>query len=155
MKDESLFHHNVTIESAYPADLAAILSLLAENGLPQAGLQDHLETALVARAAQGVVGSAALELYGSAALLRSVAVAEPCRGRGLGQQLTQAALTLARQRRVTAVYLLTETAGDFFPRLGFKPVERNRVPDEVRGSLEFTTLCPDSALAMGRAIKAT
>lgn len=136
------------LEPAQPTDVTAILNLIAASGLPQEGLSDHLGTAVVARAGQQVVGCAALELYGPAALLRSVAVAPTYRGRGLGQQLTLAALTLARARGVTHVYLLTETAPQFFPKFGFRPVERAQVPPAVQSSVEFTSLCPASALAM-------
>ena len=55
-------------------DLPEVLKLLKESGLLDAGLHDHLATLLVARRAGQVVGSAALELHGSSALLRSVAV---------------------------------------------------------------------------------
>lgn len=136
------------IEPAQQADLTAILKLLSASGLPQQGLSDHLGTAVVARAGQQVVGCAALELYGSAALLRSVAVTSANRGRGVGQHLTLAAVALARTRGVTHVYLLTETAPQFFPKFGFRPVERAQVPLAVQSSPEFTSLCPASALAM-------
>jgi amino-acid N-acetyltransferase len=140
----------VLIESALITDLPVILALLERCGLPTAGFAERLPTALVARADGDVVGSAALELYGAAALLRSVAVDEAFRGQGLGVRLTQAALDLARQRGVTHVYLLTTTAGEFFPRFGFQPVAREDVPEAVKQSVEFTSACPVSALAMAR-----
>jgi amino-acid N-acetyltransferase len=102
--------------------------------------------------ADQVVGSGALELYGDAALLRSVAVAPEQRGQGLGQQLTQAALDLARQHGVRQVYLLTETAADFFPRFGFRPIARADVTPAVQRSVEFTSACPQSALVMGASL---
>lgn len=136
------------IERATPHDLPAILALLAQSGLPQEGLPDHVETALIARNGDVIVGSAALELYGSAALLRSVAVAASQRGQGLGHQLTSAALDLARACGVRQVYLLTETATRFFPRFGFRPIPRAEVDPAVQQSIEFTTLCPDRAWAM-------
>lgn len=138
----------VSIDRANAEDLPAILDLLTRSDLPQEGLSDHLATTLVARAGQTVVGSAALELYGTAALLRSVAVEQALRGQGLGGRLTQAALALARQRGVTYVYLLTETAGEFFPRFGFHPIARSQVPPAVQRSVEFTSVCPASALVM-------
>lgn len=138
----------VLIEPARQEDLSAILSLLARNGLPQDGLSDHLAAALVARDGEAVLGCAALELYGSAALLRSVCVEEALRGQGWGQRLTQAALELARQRGVARVFLLTETARDFFPRFGFRAVPRDEVDPAVQSSVEFTTACPQSAQAM-------
>jgi amino-acid N-acetyltransferase len=94
------------------------------------------------------VGSAALELYGNAALLRSVAVDQNLRGQGLGQQLTRAALDLAGQHGVETVYLLTETATDFFPRFGFQPIARSAVAPAVQQSVEFTSACPASAAVL-------
>jgi len=137
-----------TITPADPADLPAVLDLLERSRLPGDGLAEHAATLLVARDGDRIVGSAALELYGTAALLRSVAVDPDRRGTGLGQRLTSAALELARQRGVRTVYLLTETAGDFFPRFGFRAIGRDAVDPAVRASVEFTTLCPASALAM-------
>ena len=135
----------ITISAARDADLPAILALLERSGLPPDGLAEHMAAALAARADGRLVGSAALELYGSAALLRSVAVDAPLHGRGLGQRLTRAALGLARQRGITTVYLLTETAGDFFARLGFRPLPRAAVDPAVQQSVEFTSACPASA----------
>ena len=136
------------ITPAAPADLPAILELLAASKLPRAGIEDHVASTLVARADSDVVGSAALELYGSAALLRSVAVATWLRGRGLGAALTVAALDLARRSGVRTVYLLTETAGRFFPKFGFTAITRAQVDPVVLESPEFTTACPKSALVM-------
>ena len=112
------------------------------------GLEEHLSTILVARTDQKVVGSAALELYGTAALLRSVAVQQDFRDQGLGHWLVLGILALARECGPTHIYLLTETAGDFFPRFGFRPISRSEVPTAVQNSLEFTSLCPQSALVM-------
>jgi len=136
------------ISPAAPADLPAILALLAASKLPRAGIEDHVASTLVARQEPGVVGTAALELYGSAALLRSVAVATELRGQGLGAALTVAALDLARRRGVRTVYLLTETAAQFFPKFGFRPIDRAAVEPAVLASQEFTTACPKSALVM-------
>jgi len=138
----------ILIEPATSNDLPAILGLIERSGLPQDGLADHMAAALVARDGDRVVGSAALEMYGASALLRSVAVDASLRGQGLGRRLTQAALDLARQRGVTGVYLLTETAAEFFPRFGFQRIERAEVPSAVRTSVEFTSACPTSALVM-------
>jgi amino-acid N-acetyltransferase len=132
-------------------DLPAVFSLLEEGGLPKAGLWEHLRTILVARECGEVVGSAALELHGEAALLRSVAVRRELRSRGLGRQLSGAALELASQHGAKAVYLLTEGAEDFFARLGFRQVSRAEVEQaspEVSRSVEFVSACPESAQAM-------
>jgi amino-acid N-acetyltransferase len=62
--------------------------------------------------------------------------------------LIRAALALARSHHVKQVYLLTETAEGFFSRLGFEPVDRATVDSAVQQSVEFTTACPSSAVAM-------
>ena len=140
------------IAAARAADLSEVFALLDHSKLPRAGLDRHLDTTLVATDGGRVVGCAALELYGAAALLRSVAVVPELRGRGLGRELTAAALALARRRRVRSVYLLTETAAGFFPRFGFRPIPRAEVDAAVRSSEEFTTACPATAQVMTAAL---
>jgi len=138
----------VKVERSTPSDLAAMEALLAANQLPTAGLKDSIETALVARVGSRTIGCAALEVYASGVLLRSVAVDEAWRGRGIGHQLTSAGLDLARTLGAEAAYLLTTTAGDFFPRFGFARVERADVPVDIKQSIEIMSACPTTALAM-------
>ena len=140
----------IAIESARAADLGSVLDLLRRSQLPTDDIERHLDTTLIARRNGTVVGSAALELYSGGALLRSVAVDAALRGQGLGQQLTHAALALAHDKCVKRVYLLTTTAGDFFPRFGFRPITRADVDPSVQQSVEFTSACPASAMVMAR-----
>lgn len=136
------------IGPAAPSDLASILLLLSECQLPPDGLSDHVAACLIARGDGGVCGCVALELYESAALLRSLAVDAALRGRGMGKTLADAALALASQHGVRDVYLLTETAPNFFRRLGFEDITRAAVPASVQASVEFTSACPQTARAM-------
>jgi amino-acid N-acetyltransferase len=130
-------------------ELENVLALLKRLGLPVEGLAEHAGTALVARERGGtVVGSAALEVHGSEALLRSVAVDPAWQGSGLGRRLTEAALAMANRIGLSRVYLLTETAEKFFPKFGFRAVTRDEVPEAVRESVEFRLACPASAVAM-------
>ena len=129
----------VTIARAKPSDLPTVFELLDECNLPKEGLTQA--TILVARRRERIIGSAALEYFQASALLRSVAVNEPFRGRGVGVRLTKAALKLAKFNQVRSVYLLTETAAEFFSKLGFKTTPRSKVPKKVQASLEFTALC--------------
>ena len=141
---------DTTIHNASQDELPDILALLDECELPREGLAAHLPTILVARNGNEVVGCSALELYQESALLRSVAVKPSYRNRGLGQRLTKAALDLATHRKVSNVYLLTETANLFFSKLGFEPISRSNVPEKLQRSVEFTTLCPDTATVMAK-----
>src|SRR5437016_11510073 len=141
-------HMSVVIEAAHVDDLPAILALLEISVLPQDGLSNHVATTLVAREDHTIVGSAALELYGPVALLRSVAVADQLRGQGLGQQLTKEALKLAEQHEVTLVYLLTETASGFLPRLCSRPIPGSDVAPAIHASPQWTTACPHTWQAL-------
>jgi amino-acid N-acetyltransferase len=128
--------------------LPEILELLEVCQLPKEGLATHLSKTLVAQRGSEIVGCSALEVYQELALLRSVAVKPSFRKRGLGLKLTRAALDLARESQVTNVYLLTETASTFFSKLGFVQVPRSDVPENIKHSVEFTTLCPKTATVM-------
>ena len=139
---------DMAITAAKREDLPEILALLEECKLPKEGLGTHISTTLVARKGKEIAGSSALELYQELALLRSVAVKPSHQRRGLGQELTRAALDLALRHNITNVYLLTETASMFFSKLGFKSIPRSDVPEKVQRSVEFTTLCPVTATVM-------
>lgn len=95
---------DVHIDPAAAGDGPAIRRLLSASGLPLDGLVDHLETTLVARTDGRLVGSATLEVHGDTALLRSVAVDTTARGSGIGQQLTQSAIDLARSRGIRMLF---------------------------------------------------
>ena len=140
------------IERARDGDLDAVRRLLAAHHLPLDGLDDHVTTLLVARQDDIVVGAAALEVYRDGALLRSLAVAAELRGRGLGRDLTDAAIRMARELDVAALYLLTTTAERFFPKFGFQRIERGDVPPSVRESVEFRSACPASAVVMAKTL---
>jgi choline dehydrogenase-like flavoprotein len=51
------------------------------------------------------------------------------------------------------VFLLTTTAEGFFPRFGFEQITRDEVPPSVRGSVEFQSACPASAIVMRRQLR--
>ena len=143
---------DVRIERAQLADTDAVLALVAANGLPTDGLREHLSTTLVARRADTVIGSSALEVYADGALLRSVAVDPREQGQGLGPRLTDAAIDLARTSGAPSIFLLTTTAEGFFPRFGFERIARTDVPASVQMSIEFTSACPSSATVMRKSL---
>jgi amino-acid N-acetyltransferase len=138
----------MNIHTAKTTDLPDILTLLKASALPVAGIDEHVETTLIARDKGKIMGCAAVEVYGQAGLLRSVAVEAGRRGEGLGERLTKAALELARQRGVRTVYLFTTTASHFFPRFGFTAIPRAELDPALAQSEELRGACPASALAM-------
>jgi amino-acid N-acetyltransferase len=143
-----------SIERAKPADRAAIETLLVAADLPLTGLDLALATAVVARDGEAIVGCAAIEPYGSAGLLRSVAVTEALRGSGLGRRLVVEAEAFAAESGIDTLFLLTETAEEWFPRLGYSASTRGTVPATLAASPEFADACPDSAAVFRKSIAA-
>jgi amino-acid N-acetyltransferase len=138
----------ITFRTATATDRPVVSALLTQAELPLAGAEAHLNQYVLAFRGNELVASAGLEVYGSTALLRSVAVSKDERGTGLGQEIVRRILDHARMFGLEAVVLLTTTADRFFPRFGFLRVTRADVPSEVLASPEFQSVCPSSATVM-------
>ena len=143
----------MVIVRASPTDYPAIAGLLTEAGLPLDGAEDAFAAGVVARDDDRLAGAAAVELYGDAALLRSVVVMPGLRGTGVGRALVAAAEELASERGAQTVYLLTETAAEWFPRLGYAPMAREDISGPVLDSVEFTTACSETAVSLSRELR--
>jgi amino-acid N-acetyltransferase len=99
-----------------------------------------------------LVGVIALERFGSEGLLRSLAVAPDFRNRGFGRELVTRLEVDAREHGVRRLVLLTETAEQFFRRIGYSRIDRAQVSGPLPQSAEFRTLCPVAAACMTKAI---
>jgi len=44
--------------------------------------------------------------------------------------------------------LLTTTADGFFQKQGWKVIHRNEVPEKIKTSTEFASICPSTAICM-------
>jgi amino-acid N-acetyltransferase len=139
----------MNVEPAQPSDLASVCNLLSAAALPTEDLtEESLRLFCVVRDQEEVVGAVGLERHGDCALLRSLVIAPGSRGRGLGMQLTEAAEARAQELGLSAVYLLTTTAAEFFASRGFRAVMRSEVPAGIRATTEFASLCPSTAVVM-------
>jgi amino-acid N-acetyltransferase len=141
-----------TVRAASASDLPGIEALLAASSLPTDGVKEALPGFLIATAGNDVVGVAGLEVCCDNALLRSVAVAPGWRSKGLGRTLVNRLIADAESRGIHALYLLTTTAERYFPSFGFSQVARERVPEDIRATAEFTSACPASATVMARPV---
>ena len=141
------------VEPATPADAPEVEALLSASGLPVEGAAEALSLGVVARDEGRVVAAAAVERFGGAGLLRSVVVDPAHRGTGLGRQIVAAAEDLARRDGARELYLLPETAIDWFPRLGYEVVDREVAAAAVGESIEFTTVCRDTGVPMRRSLE--
>jgi phosphoglycolate/pyridoxal phosphate phosphatase family enzyme len=126
-------------------DMDTVAKLLAGAGLEPEGSTGP-EAAVVA-GDDDVVASAAADVEGPDAHLRSVVVRDDLRGRHVGLLVSAAAVRRAADRGAEVAWLLTETAERFFRRLGFERVAREEVPAWI---LARNRQCADSAAAMRR-----
>ena len=149
-------HQQPALRPATAADLAKVEALLTASKLPLDGVREAMECFIVAEHDGALVGVAGTERCGPGqhALLRSVAVADAWKGKGLGRALVSRVIADAESRGAKALYLLTTTAEHYFPSFGFKPTTRASVPAEVQASVEFASACPASAVVMVREVGA-
>jgi amino-acid N-acetyltransferase len=149
MNGSSLNAARSGIERARPDDLRSIRSLLELAALPSADVsEESLRSFLIYRTGAGVIGAVGLEYYDGAALLRSLVVDKQHTERGIGSKLVAAAERLASTTATPALYLLTTTADRFFESQGFRRLDRELAPPAIRGSHQFASLCPASAVLM-------
>lgn len=140
----------MNIRAASARDVATALELLRQAELPTADLRAE-NLALIAEDASGTLGIIGLENFGDVGLLRSLVVRPSARARGIGRSLATALEHLAHGLGISEMWLLTMDADEYFRGLGFSARERVDAPDAIRGSEEFSSLCPADAVLMSKA----
>ena len=141
------FLDDMKIRPAKLEDVVEIVLLLEDCELPVAGVQENINTFLVAFDGEKLVGCCGAEAHQFAALIRSLAVDVEYRGIGLGRRLTREMIDRLASRGLREFYLLTTTAEDFFKRRGFRTIDRDEIHPQLTGSPEFE-ICPETAVAM-------
>lgn len=137
---------------AAPADKPSIIRLLQENKLPVEDISSSIQFWLIKDGDKtaGVVG---IELMGEYGLLRSMATDKAYRNQGIATLLVNELEKYAREQKLKAVYLLTETAEKYFDTKGYTKIQREEAPDAIKASAEFSHLCPSSAVVMKKEIR--
>lgn len=129
--------------------LEELQQFLRANKLPSSDLKLEGSIFIGYHDANGnLIGSGGLEQYGHAGLLRSVAVDEKLRGKALGNEIVEEIIDQAKQKKIKELYLLTETAHNYFLKKGFQDVPRENVPGIIKQTSEFSLICPASAVVM-------
>ena len=139
----------VTLASA--RSLGEIKALLAECRLPTDDIGDDA-TFVAAYANEALCGTAGMESFGEIGLLRSVAVRPAWRGKGIARTLCDEIMRRARGTGMRRLYLLTTDAQTFFRTIGFEAVAREALPAQMQATAQFRELCPQTAVAMARAL---
>ncbi len=127
----------------------SVVALLEAEGLPASDLtESHLEHFFFTGSDGAPSALVGLEIYGEAALLRSLVVSADARTQGLGSALVQHAEGYAAARQVRSIYLLTTTAEAYFEHRGYRRVDRAQAPASIQSTREFSGLCPSSSAFM-------
>ncbi len=126
----------------------SVINLLKTEKLVVSDLSAELENFIVALQNEEVIGVAGLEIYGDYGFLRSVAVKQDSRNKGIAGELVKQIEKQAATTGLEEIYLLTETASEYFKRKAYVQIARTDVPAEVQRSSEFSYACPQSAIVM-------
>lgn len=141
------------IQEATTAHRAPILELLEKNKLPTGDIGLALEHFWVALENEEVIGAIGLEVYEQFGLLRSMVVSGAARGKGIAAMLVGNLEIHANKMGIDTIYLLTETAPDYFLRHGYTETRREEVPAPLQASAEFGHVCPVSARVFYKTIQ--
>ena len=124
--------NDINIKPASLEHREAIISLLQSAGLPVEDLPNGLQNFYTAMDYGIVVGLIGLETYGRNGLLRSLVVRPDYRQMKIAAALVDEVERTGRDLRLADIYLLTETAKDYFTKkrwdyfiehlLGEKPI---------------------------------
>ena len=135
-------------------DIQRIKEFLDLSGLPSIDIDGQAQTIFVAESAERLVGTGGIEVFGRVGLIRSVAVAPEHRNNGIAKYLYTLLEAYARDAGVRTLYLITDSAKEYFQKLGFSVQARDTVPDLIKKTSQFSKLCPSSATIMCKALSA-
>jgi amino-acid N-acetyltransferase len=111
--------------------LSKALALIKRNGLPIEDISISTKLFCITKDNE-IIGTIGIEFYNHVALLRSLAVAETYRSKGIGEKLVDYIEKFAKQNDVKELILLTTTASDYFIKRAYQIIERNDVPEETK-----------------------
>jgi amino-acid N-acetyltransferase len=144
--------NQISITKADDNQRQSVIALLQSERLPVEDLPASLDNFFVALDNFNVVGTIGLEKYENYGLLRSMVVNKEYRDRNIASQLVERLEEYAVAVGIDFMYLLTETAPQYFERKSYQRITRDQVPKELQASSEFSHVCPDSAIVMKKAL---
>lgn len=103
---------------------------------------------ILAKKNSQIIGCIGIEQYETEGLLRSFAIDRQYQKKGFGKELINRLLAYAVQQEINTLHLLTNTASEYFGKIGFKTQDRDKAPDAIKKTTEFTSLCPSTSVYM-------
>ena len=143
----------ITIQAAAPSDFKAISELLLMHKLPIEDINQELAHFFIVKQQGLPVGVIGMEQYGEYGLLRSMATDPAHRNNGIASSLVTELFNYGKRLGLKEMYLLTETAENYFTKKGFQKINRDQVPATIKQSAEFSHLCPTTAVVMKKEIQ--
>lgn len=141
----------VSIKLALPEEFDQIHELLIMSGLPIAGVDANSGKYYIA-GDYDLIGVIGVEQYGSAVMLRSLAVKPQFRKAGVAGKLIEYVFQVLQGTGVVNIYLLTNTAEGYLTRYGFTTLERSQVPNHVLAASALGEACSSSSTCMHLAL---
>jgi amino-acid N-acetyltransferase len=146
------------VRPARPSDVGGIARLVGEHVrrgdlLPRTpeDIQASLPDWAIALEAGRVIACGSLVAYGQQlAEVRSVAVDDVAKGRGVGTRIVGALVDMGRARKIDALFTLTR-AVPFFARCGFQVTGREQFPAKVWRDCRICPLlecCDETAMVL-------
>ena len=131
------------IRRAKRDEIGQVNALLEASGLSPLPTGISLSNVLVGLEQGSVIGVIALEVVARRALTIWAAVSAEHQAKGLGTSLGRSLIARAQELGLREIYAVLRNASNFFVGLGFSPVSRGTVPDEIRFMRAFRDECDD------------
>lgn len=138
--------------NANTTDVLVIKKLLNHSNLPSNDFEKHIENFIVIEENNTIIGLGGLEAYDKVGLVRSIVVESNYRNNGIAKDIYLLIEKRAYNLGIRTLYLLTDTATEYFRKLGFKIKKRSDVPIPIMETKQFKEFCPSSATLMFREI---
>ena len=136
----------VLITKAESIHLQDVEKLLLMVNLPIEGVKKSFSNFFIVQKQNMIIGCAGIEIYEEVGLLRSIAIDESSQKQGIGQMMVNKIEEFAIKEGVKNLYLLTDTAEQFFLRLNYQKIPRNRTDSRIKQTIEFTTICTSATV---------
>ena len=142
----------MNIKELNSEEFETVYTLLQESELDSSDLKQRNIRLFRFEENDQIIGVGGLEIVDDLALLRSVAISKKQQNKGLGKQLVTQIEKSAKESGLSALYLLTNTATEFFKAIGYLQIHRDDFAEPLKQTAQFSGLCPVTAITMKKQI---
>jgi amino-acid N-acetyltransferase len=142
----------VEIKRCLAYQIPEVITLLKENNLPIQDIDNENIQFYIIQDNARVIAVVGIEVCNSIALLRSLAVSELVKSKGIGKILVDFILQHATTIGIEEIYLLTTNADAYFLMFGFETIDRANIPDVIQSTEQMSRICPQRAIVMKKVL---